>query len=193
MSANNRVTPYGTVTYQRFDNSYCQGEPVHRDVVNVTWRGGIGYSSNFTAHGDVSYLAIYHGVNILDHWTDSGCEKLAISSVGLEIIDQSNNTDVTNGTVGPNGTVRAFAIISDDLRSAGGTVYYQLFRDNNCDETTHDSSWDKIVEVGTSPTTPQPSDAFSFTSPETISYKATYDGPAGSIDSHCKFVTSISQ
>jgi hypothetical protein len=192
-SNTNRVPPEGTVTYQRFDNSYCEGEPVHRDVVNVTYIFGpyIPYSSNFTAHGNVSYLAIYHGMNILDHWTDSGCEKLAISSVGLEIIDQ-NNTIVTNGTVGPNGTVRAFAIISEDLRLAGGTVNYQLFRGNDCDETTHDASWDKKVEVGTDPVLP-PSDAFSFTSPETISYKATYDGPAGSIDSHCKFVTSISQ
>jgi DNA-binding beta-propeller fold protein YncE len=190
-SDTNRVVPQGTVTYQRFSNSSCEGEPVHKDVVNVTGRGLILDSSNFTAYGDASYLVTYHGINILDHWTDSGCERLFVGGVGLRIHDQ-NGIDVTNRTVGLAGVMQAVATISEDLKRPSSTVTYQLFRDNNCKEADHDPNWDKKVDVGDSLILP-PSDPFSFTSPETISYKATYEGPSDRAESQCKFVTSAGQ
>jgi hypothetical protein len=77
-SDTNGAIPKGTVTYQRFTTPNCTGDAVN-EVKEVTSRGEIPDSGNFTAPKSLSYEAVYNGISSDQKWSDSRCEKLEIT------------------------------------------------------------------------------------------------------------------
>ena len=134
LTAGTGPTPTGIITFNRYDNGACSGDPVAGSVEAVTLVEGMTESSEYTTLTGVhalSYRAYYGGDdNYLE--ATGACAPLAVglsSLVTAEIHDISHNpvTMVAAGT-----TVHGSATVTGSGPAPTGSVAFTFYIDGAC-------------------------------------------------------------
>ncbi len=165
----------GTVTYERFDNGDCSGDPVATEDVTVTNRVVLD-SSTFTpaSAGSISYRAVYGG-DSKNLPAASACEPLQVDKIPSQTvtnIHDANDNVVT--VIDAADTVHDQATVSGSGPTPTGTVTFRWFEVGNCGGTPFDTSSASALSGGAV-------DATSFTqtpldATKSYSFQAIYSG-----------------
>lgn len=193
--------PTGTVTFDRFANDDCTGDPVASEDVALGL-DGTAESSDFTTTtaGDVSYLATYNGDDSYPS-TVAACETVAVNKRNSATLTQihagssadagHSTTDIQGTTVTAGTVVHDFASVTESGSTGGttptGNVLFKRYSTSDCTGT----STDQTVALGALAT----AETSDFTTVDgSLSYRATYQGDAyynASTESGCEVLTAI--
>ena len=80
---------------------------------------------------------------------NNGVAVVNLNHPPLNILTEKIMQDMTSvlGEIDRNRDVRAVAVIPEDLIVPNSKVYYQLFRNSNCEEAGHEVNFDQKVDV----------------------------------------------
>jgi uncharacterized repeat protein (TIGR01451 family) len=177
-------TPTGKVQYTFFTNGDCSGTGSSAGLVTLNADGTVPNSSTEgpLSAGDYSFEAQYLSEND-PNYSDSevsACEPFTVLKKSPTVSTQLSES---TGNVGD--SVHDSATIADATTDAGGSISYAVYSDSECSVLVADlTPADNTVVNGVAPD----SDPYTFNSPGTFYFQATYSGDnntTGPVSSAC--------
>ncbi len=178
----------GTVTYNMYDNSGCSGSPIDSDTRTVT-NGLVPTSKSFTPPSAVNFAfqAVYSGdANNNPATSTCNTEQLSVSKASPSL-----STTLSTTTTNVGGSVKDSATLTGAFNPTG-TVTYKVYSGSTC-STPPGVIFSQSVTIsgGVIPD----SQFFTFNSPGTYSWQATYGGDINNnhVDSACNEILTVTK